>query len=174
MAENAREHLSLDTVLFAPAGSPPHKPDQELACALDRLAMIRLAIADRPCFESSTIDLDRDGPSFTWMLLERVVDSCPGAEVTFIMGGDSLQDFATWARPERILELARLAVIQRPGFDARFPNVSGLLDRLDLIESPMCDVSSTGIRERVGNGESIRYLVPEPVRDYIDGRGLYR
>jgi len=174
MAENACDQLGLDAVVFAPAGSPPHKPDQQLAPGLDRLAMIRAAIEERDEFTISTIDMDRDGPSYTWKLLERYTGDHPEAVVHFVMGGDSLQDFATWSRPERVLELARIAVIERPGFVSNVPDVPGLKERIDVIETPLCDVSSTDIRQRVATGKSIRYLVPEAVREYIAARGLYR
>ena len=177
MAENTLVDLSLDAVVFAPAGDPPHKSQNGLAPAEARLAMVERAIAHRPGFEASAIDLEAPGPSFTWSLLERVLDREPSANLWFLVGGDSINDFHGWARPERILELARLAVVERPGFTLEISASSQLPElpyRVDIIEAPLCDVSSTDIRERLQQGRSIRYLVPEPVRELIGERGLYR
>ncbi len=177
MAENAMEQLGLDLVLFAPAGDPPHKPGNGIVDGETRLSLVELAISDRPGFEASHIDLDADGPSYTWNLLERCHRRWPLAALHFVLGGDSLVDFPTWARPERILELARLAVVPRPGVDSanhRVTGIAGLAERVDVIDAPLSPLSSTDIRERVAAGRSIRYLVPEPVRAAIHELGLYR
>jgi nicotinate-nucleotide adenylyltransferase len=176
MAENALEDLRLDEVLFTPAGRPPHKDSDEPVPAFHRLAMVNAAIADRPGFASTRIDVDHGELSYTWRLLERIGEQQPGAELWFIVGGDSLHDFAKWARPERVLELARLAVMERPGFpvDERvLDSVPGMRERVDLIRTPLCDVSSTDVRERIEAGRSIRYLVPDAVRTYIEKHRLY-
>ena len=176
MAENALTDLALDAVIFAPAGDPPHKPQNGLAPAADRLAMVELAIAGRPGFESSTIDLDQAKPSYTWDLLERLSELEPSAQIWFLMGGDSVRDFGTWSRPERILELARLAVVERPGFGLDLGGTAQLPElpyRADVIEAPLCDVSSTDIRERLRSDRSIRYLVADAVRHYIDQHAVF-
>jgi nicotinate-nucleotide adenylyltransferase len=177
MAENAMEQMSLDGVIFVPAANPPHKSHRQLAAAEDRVRMVELAIQDREGFSCSRLDVDLDEPSYTWKLLERFERLCPGTDMTFIMGEDSLRDFGSWARPERVLELARLAVIRRPGDGEARPEtfpVPGLGERLSFVESPMCDISSTEIRERIGQHRTVRYLVPEVVRRYIEDHGLYR
>lgn len=177
MAENAMEQLGLDLVHFAPAGNPPHKTGQRLAPIADRIAMIHLAIADRPMFECSPIDSDHGEPSYTWRLLERLHEQEPDAGIAFIMGGDSLRDFRSWSRPERILELAELAVVERPGVSIpddmlELPPVRR--NRVHFVETPMCSISSTEIRARVKASNTIRYLVPEDVRRYIESNGLYQ
>lgn len=177
MAENAMEQLKLDRILFAPAGNPPHKLGQSLTSISDRMEMVHKAIAGQPGFICSDIDSDPDEPSFTWLLLERLHEQEPGAEITFIMGGDSLRDFKTWSRPDRILELARLAVVERPGHpftNDDWRSMPSFRERLSFVESPMCSVSSTEIRDRVRAGSSIRYLVPDPVRRFVERHGLYR
>ena len=177
MAEHAMDQLGLDSVIFAPAGSPPHKPGEMEASAEDRFAMVRSAVGSRPGFECSTIDMNADEPSYTWKLLQRARQSFHGTKLTFIMGGDSLKDFGRWARPDRILELARIAVVARPGAEIStedVASVAGLGERIDWVETPMCDVSSTDLRARVAAGQSIRYLVPDAVLYYIASRSLYR
>ena len=138
--------------------------------------MIELAIAGRPGFSCSRIDTEQDEPAFTWKLLERYLDRFPSTELAFIMGGDSLNQFDTWARPARILELASIAVVDRPAFgitDDLIDAVPGLRQKLSIVETPMCSVSSTEIRDRVEHGRTIRFLAPEPVRAYILDNGLY-
>ena len=93
------------------------------------------------------------------------------------MGADSLRDFATWSRPEIILEIARIAVARRPGImidDDVLSSVPGLAERLHLLNSPLSHISSTDLRIRVSLGQTIRYLLPQGVHDYIDARQLYR
>lgn len=176
MAENAAEDLGLSSVLFAPAGTPPHKQNDAVTPTSMRLSMVELAIADRDGFELSRIDIDDVEVSYTWMLLDRLRRAHPDDELWFILGGDSLHDFPRWENPNRILDVSRLAVIDRPGYgkaeDASLPDF--VTHRLDRVEAPLCDVSSTDIRERVNVGRSIRYLVPEPVRQYILQQDLYR
>ncbi len=177
IAENALEQLGLDEVIFAPAGIPPHKDDGEIAPAGLRMAMVQAAIADRPGFRASAIDLVNDRPAFTWKLLEQMRDEIPDAELVFLMGADSLVNFETWSRPERILQLARIGLAQRPGHpitDHEWTDIAGLRERVDLFDSPMCDVSATDIRNRVAAGRSIRYLVPEAVRRTIESSALYK
>jgi nicotinate-nucleotide adenylyltransferase len=177
MAENALEQLELDEVLFAPAGDPPHKGDDDLIGTRDRVELVELAIAGRTRFRLSRIDLDHEGPSYTWRMLERCHQAWPGTGFHFILGGDSLSEFHTWARPDRVLELARIAVIPRPDVpfdDAAIDRVPGLRDRLDVVDVPLCAVSATEIRRRVAAGQSIRYLLPEDVRQRILSAGFYR
>ncbi len=176
MAENALGDLNLDEVVFMPAGRPPHKESETSISIPHRLAMVEAAIADRPGFTCGRLDIDHGELSYTWRLLERFGEWHAGADLWFIVGGDSLQDFAKWARPDRVLELARLAVIERPGFavdEQVLDALPGMRDRVDIVRAPLCDVSSTDLRERVESGRSIRYLVPEPVRVYIEANHLY-
>ena len=177
MADHARAHLNLDRVLFAPAGNPPHKAGQQLASISDRLEMVQLAIAGNDALVCSELDTDEAEPSFTWRLLERLRDAHPTADLWFIMGGDSLAEFHTWARPDRIVELARLAVVDRPGYSLtgdRLPPVEAAKSRVDLVEAPLCTISSTEIRDRVKARVTVRYLIPDAVRSHIEDEGLYR
>ncbi len=177
MAENAAEQLDLGLVLFAPAGDPPHKPDEGLIDGEYRLDLVEQAIADRPGFQTTRIDLDGPGPSYTWRLLERCHDEWPNAAFHFVLGADSLSDFHSWSRPDRILDLARIVAVPRPGVPIDGPavdRVPGLRERLDVIDAPLSAVSSTEIRHRVAAGRSIRYLVPEAVRRKIIESGYYQ
>ena len=177
VADNALQQLDLDTVLFAPAGQPPHKPDRTISSAADRQAMIEIAIAGRSEFAHSDIDIAREGPSYTVDLLQKIDETFTPAALFFVMGADSLRDFATWSRPETILEIARIAVARRPGAmidDFVLASVPGLAERLHLLNSPLSHISSTDLRIRVSKGQTIRYLLPQGVHDYINARQLYR
>ena len=188
VAEEAREALGLEKILFIPAAMPPHTVDRPVSEPHHRLAMVELAIADNPAFAVSRIELDRSGPSYTVDTLERlaasaVADAEPGADaqrpdLVLIMSAEAFRDLRTWRRPERILELARLAVVPRDGFpDAsraflaeHFP---GFEDRASFLRGPRLRLSASELRERAANGRSLRYLVPDAVAAYIGDHGLY-
>ncbi|MGB3330499.1 MAG: nicotinate-nucleotide adenylyltransferase, partial [Thermomicrobiales bacterium] len=176
VAERACDELGLDGVVFVPALQPPHKPHRIISPIEDRVEMLRLAIQGNPRFSWSDVDMRPDEPSYTVSMLERMRDQFPGTELSFIVGEDSLRDFATWHEPERILELARLVVADRPGIDVDesvYAEVPRLRSRVVRFAAPLLEVSSTDLRRRVAEGYSIRYLVPERVFEYIRQRGLY-
>ena len=183
LAEHAREECSLDKVLFVPARVPPHKPTLRLAPGGDRLEMLKLAAAGNPHFEVSAIEINREGPSYT-LLTVRELKRTLGADgrLCLIVGADSVRDMPHWWRAEELIREVEIIGLQRP------PIQSGELDGLDkelsaqaagklkasMIKTPLLDISSTDIRRRVREGRSIRYLVPEAVREYILSHGLYR
>jgi len=179
VADEAREALGLERILFVPAGRPPHKAGRPITPAPDRLAMVELAIADNPAFAVSSIELERPGPSYTVDTVAAVRDG-PGApiELTVILSAELFGTLATWHEPEQLLRLARLAVVPRAGHPApgrsllaeHFP---GLEDRVTFLDGPHLGVSGTDIRARAAVGRSIRYLVPPAVAAYIGDHALY-
>lgn len=177
IAEIIGEELSLDRVLFLPAGIPPHKPGQPISSATHRLRMTELAVEDNPRFAVSTMDIETDRRSFTVDLLRRIARLEPGADLFFIMGADSLRDFPTWHDPVGIVRQARLAVANRPGFPLDLEDIYALVPearaRTVVVSSPAIDVSATAIRARAASERSIRYLTPEPVRAYIMTHRIY-
>jgi nicotinate-nucleotide adenylyltransferase len=178
IAEQTAETLDLASVLFVPANEPPHKPRGAAASAEDRAAMVALAIADNARFRLSRVELDRPGPSYAVETLERLQADDPG-EYVFVLSSEALAGLDTWRRPERLLDLCRIAVVPRPGYSAmdsawvaeHFP---GREDRIVFMDGPRLGHSASDIRRRVGEGRSIRYLVPPKVEAYILERGLYR
>lgn len=177
IAEHARDQLDLDSVLFVPAGRPPHKTSLPITEPMTRLDMVRAGVTSNPAFRVSTNDLDVLAPSLTFELLERLSRETENDRFFFIMGEDSLYDLASWVNPGRIVELATLAVARRPlspSASRTLPNVPGIDRRLEWIASPPCEISSTDIRNRVRTGRSIRYMVPEQVRTYIETHGVYQ
>ena len=169
--------LGLDRLLFVPAGVPPHKRGQAISDDADRLAMLRLALADNPDFEIDTIDLDRGGVSYTSELLALMVERNPGAEVIFLMGEDSLRDLPTWHAPEEICRLVEIGVAARFGVELDVSDVTAALPacagRIRVVSSPEIGISSSDIRIRVATGQPVRYQVPRAVERYIRDRGLY-
>lgn len=176
LGEATRELLGLDRVLFIPTGHSWRKEGREISSGEDRLEMIRLAIAGNPCFEASSIEVDREGPSYSDVTLEALAADNPGAEIYFILGRDALNDLPNWHNPRRILELATLAVAERPGTDSDLVGegaLPGLEARIEWVSMPAVGITATDIRRRVREGRSIRYMVPAAVEDYIVRRGLY-
>jgi nicotinate-nucleotide adenylyltransferase len=178
IAEDAREELGLERVLLVPAAAPPHKPGRPVTAAAERLAMVELAIAGNPSFEASRIELDRGGASYTVETLEELC----AAGVTdpwFVLSTEALAGFPSWREPDRILDLARLAVVPRAGSEtldaawvaARF---SAREHRVRFLAGPLLAISGSVVRRRAAAGRSVRYLVPDAVAAYIADRGLYR
>lgn len=178
IAEELRYQLRLDRVLFLPARQPPHKADRAITAEVHRSAMLDLALAGNPRFTVSTVDLEREGPSFTADSLEIVRRDYPESILYFLMGQDSLRDFPTWHEPNRIARQAHLGVALRPevalDVEAVVRRVPEARGRIELVRAPLIGISSQGIRRRVREGLPIRYLVHPEVEHYIYQCGLYR
>jgi nicotinate-nucleotide adenylyltransferase len=182
MAEQCREQAGLDQVRFIPAARPPHKLGRAVSPFNDRVEMLRLAAAGNPGFVIDELEAKRPGPSFTVATLETLAQQNPGATLELIMGADCLGDLPGWKDPARILELAGLLIVKRPGYPsitAEQLRVSLGLDattslRCAEIDSPLVDISSNALRERVAAGRSVRYWTPRAVECYIDAHSLYR
>lgn len=182
LAECCWRQARLDRVEFVPTAQQPLKPRGPVASEADRAAMVRLAIADRPEFALSLIEIERGGVSYTVETLRQLRDERPDAELFFLMGADSLADLPTWREPAAICELATPLVVRRagtpsPAFDALAAFVS--TERLDTIrahevEMPATPISSSNIRRLIAEHGAWQSLVPERVAKYIDERGLYR
>jgi nicotinate-nucleotide adenylyltransferase len=176
VAEEAREGLGLDRILFVPAARPPHKLASEVTPIVHRLAMVDLATADNPAFELSRIEVDRPGPSYTVDTIETLASA--GDRVIVILSAETFAELPTWHEPARLFEAAHVAVAPRWGYPApdaawlaaAFP---GREDRVSYLEGPRLGVSSTALRARVAAGRSIRYLVPDRVAAYIAANDLY-
>jgi len=176
LGESAREQLELDRVLFIPAGVQWRKAGRAISEAAHRVEMVRLAVQDNPAFEPSAMEVERPGPSYTADTLEELAARHPGAGLYLILGQDALDDLPNWRRPERILELAWIAVASREVKDPLGRGgrpLPGLSARLIRIHMPVVQVSATDIRQRARDGRSIRYLVPAAVEAYIRDHRLY-
>lgn len=182
IAETARVALGLELVLFIPAGEPWLKSGQRITPAIHRLRMVQLAVADNPDFCVCDCEVRRSGASYTVDTLRELQEGYPdSAEWYFIVGSDVLDQFHLWKEPEGILDLCRLAVIERPGgpddgvaaLAERFPDVvaSGAVVS---VAGPRVDFSASELRRILAEGQSVRYQVPDPVAEYIKQHDLYR
>lgn len=182
-ARAVAERLDIDRLVLIPSANPPHKRGGELADAADRLEMARLAIAGEPSFEVSDVEVRRSGLSFTILTVEGWRQQVgPDAPLYWIIGGDTLPELHSWYRIRDLAGLCRIVTAVRPGYET--PDLAALERvlspeqvtqlRADVLPTPRIDISATEIRRRFAEGRSIRFLVPEPVRDYIESRGLYR
>lgn len=177
LAQEALWQLGLDEVVLVPTGEAPHKrilddPGREL-----RLAMTRLAAADDPRFTVSTLEVEREGPSYTYETLELLARERGDPDLVFVMGADAAVGLESWREPRLVVERARLAVARRAGVSEA--DVGAVLrslgagDRATRLEMPQFGVSSSAVRERAAAGRPLRYLVPEAVARFIEEKGIY-
>ncbi len=180
VAEEVRTRLELALVLFVPAGQPWLKANNAISAAEHRLQMVRLAIAGKPYLELSTLELEREGPTYSVDTLRALKKKgSSNDELFFILGWDNLLDLPRWHQPVKLISLCRLVAVPRVGCPvpdlAKLENeIPGVSSRVILLDKPEIDISASVIRERVRRGLSIGSLVPEAVAEYISEHGLYR
>jgi nicotinate-nucleotide adenylyltransferase len=178
LAQEAASQLGLERVLLVPTGEAPHKRIEPDPGPEVRLEMTRMAAANDSTLEVIDWEVAREGPSYTYLTLERLLDFHPEDEKWLLMGADVAAALESWKRPERVVELARIGIAARPGTAIADAEAAlerlGVRERAEIVQMPEIDVSSSAIRERVATGRPTRYLVPEGVREAIERRGLYR
>jgi len=176
-AQEAMVQLDLEKVLFVPAARPPHR-DIEADPGVDaRVELCEAAISGDDRFELSRAEVEREGVSYTVDTLREFRKETPDDELFLLLGGDQAASLMSWHEPEQVLELATVAAVERVGFSrnaisiklGRLPGGRGIL----YLDMPVMQVSSSLVRRRVAEGKPIRYLVPDPVVDYIYEHGLY-
>ena len=189
LAEELCESLELDRVLLIPAGEPALK-HEGIAPAAHRLEMARRATASNPRLEVDDLEIRRRGPSYTVDTLGALRARHVGAELWFLVGSDTLPELSAWREPEKLFELASFAVATRPGYVAPLRELlpralaapfrdgpRGLVhpsgNELRAVSFTPLEISATEIRRRAARGQSIRYLVPDEVREYIAKHHLY-
>jgi len=188
------QEMDLEKVYLVPSASPPHKTVEPVTPFQHRLAMARLALGDSSFLEVLDLEGKRPGLSYSIETLKEVHNTfSPEPELYFILGADAFQEIRTWKEYRHLFDYSHFVIIQRPGsqpdkIDLLLTN-AGLdirkTKRPDVFTAPSgktltfmaptrMDISSTGIRESIKNGKSIRFLVPDQVRKYIVTKGLYR
>jgi nicotinate-nucleotide adenylyltransferase len=176
MAEAAIACAGLDLVVLVPVGMPPHRRPA-VAPAEDRLQMCELAVAGRPHFVVSDLEVRRRGPSYTVDTLRQLAERWPGDELYLVLGWDAAREIRTWRCPDEVLRLARLVVVTRPGHRAPTPQdlVEAGIDpeRAILCDVRTPDVESTDIRRLAEHGDSLAGLVHPAVESYLHQRRLY-
>ena len=177
-AESVCEALTLDCIIWVPAADQPLKTDWESSPIECRVEMVQRAIADNPAFSLSLLDAERPGPHYTVDTLRMLAGQMPDTRFTLIIGSDSLRDLPRWDRPQELVELATLAVVNRPGVVYDLSELSqqipGLEQCIKTIDMPQIGLSATDIRQWCAMGRSVRYLVVPAVAEFIEERGLYR
>ncbi|HXQ88075.1 MAG TPA: nicotinate-nucleotide adenylyltransferase [Solirubrobacterales bacterium] len=178
LAQEALWQLELDEVVFVPTGEAPHKRIAEEPGREARMEMTRLAAAEDPRFSVSALEVEREGPSYTYETLEALAEDRADTQLVFVMGADAAVGLESWRNPGRVVELAKLAVARRAGVsetdvDAVLRTL-GADERATMLEMPQFGVSSSAVRERAKRGRPLRYLVPDSVASFIEERGIYR
>ncbi len=179
VAEAVKAELGLAEVIFVPAGQPCLKADNCVSAVGHRVQMVRLAIAGKPDFRMSTMEIDRHGPTYTVDTMAELRGQIGAKdELYFILGWDNLAELARWRKPARLIRLCYLVAVPRP----RYPlpdlkrlakDIPGLSPRVIILDKPEVDISATEIRERVAQGKPINDLVPHAVAEYIKRHRLY-
>lgn len=176
-AEHARENMGLDEIWFMPSHQPPHKSDVPQATAEQRLQMLELAIQSHPAFRTTDIEYRRTGKSYTVDTVHQLTDLFPKHSFYFIIGADMVHFLPKWYKIDEIDKHVRFIGLSRPGFSldsAAFDKESqALLGKVHFVPMPLIEISSTLVRESLKRGKSVRYLIPEPVRQFIEEGRLY-
>ncbi len=180
LAERVRDEAGLDLVRFLPSYKPPHKADRQLTRFETRCDMVTLATTGQPAFALDAIEKELPPPSYSVNTLRELAARHPGDEFSLIIGADSLHDLPTWYEPRELLELAELIVVPRPGVElvtaealAASLGVEAGAVRLRVVACPLMEVASRDLRRRIGEGKSVRYLLPRAVEEFVRERGLY-
>ncbi len=180
LAENARIKFNLDKILFIPTGKPPHKDNNYITSNIHRYNMTLLAINSNPYYFLSSIETQREGITYTIDTIKYLKTKSNSTDFYFILGSDSLYQIHKWKDYEELLSLCNFIVAKRKGLDDRklenrIKELSQLYNsNIHILESPLIEISSTEIRERVKNRLSIKYLVPKAVELYINKNNLYK
>ncbi len=173
LAEHARVELKLDNVIFVPNSISPFKTTRYISNADIRAEMVQLAVSDNPCFSTELFEISQQGISYTVDTLRYLTAKHPADTFILLMGADTFTDFPHWKNPDEVVSLAQIAVGVRPGSAHDFSSHKYRNDAI-FLHTPLIDISSSNIRQRVREGKSIQYLVPWAVKIFIESAGLYR
>lgn len=167
IADQVGRALGLESVLLMPEFLPPHVDQKKTIAAKDRLAMLELAVADNPLLGIETCELQRQGKSYSYDTIKELKEKNPDVDYYFIIGGDMVAYLPKWYKIDELMQLVQFVGVRRPGYPvtSTYP--------LIWVDVPSMDLSSTMIRKKVAQGCSVRYYVPEAVREYIMEKGLY-
>ena len=173
LAESARQTCGLDGVLFVPSLDPPHRSAKPIASFEDRCTMVKLAIEGNDRFVFSDMEKSLASPGYTLAVIDYLKQTYPEPDWHLILGADNIAIFDTWHKPKELVERVKILVGQRPGNDSSLVQ-SAWYDLITIFPMPLIEISSTAIRERIAAKYSIRYLLPDDVRRFVETRGLYR
>ena len=179
LAEECRSQLGLDLLLWVVTDNPPHKRYVEVSPIEQRVSLVNKAIAGNPAFMLSRIDIDRPGPHFAIDTVNLLKKEYPGAEMHYLMGGDSLHDLPTWSRPQDFIKTCDgIGVMRRhedkvdlESLEKVLPGISG---KVNIVEAPILEISSKQIRQRIAEKMGFRYYLRDSVYCAIQEMGLYQ
>jgi nicotinate-nucleotide adenylyltransferase len=194
IAEEVREALGLDKVLFIPAFHPPHKENDSLLSPEKRLNMVRLAIEDNPFFDVSDMEVQKGGRSYSVVTLREIHEEQPETEINFVVGTDSFNEITTWCEYEELFKLTNFVVVPRQGYPVKkvgevlpvalakqfcYDSEKGVYANdyghfIMYMETTLMAISASEIRERVKEDRSLKYLLPPVVEEYIKAERLYK
>ena len=179
LADEARHQLGLERVLWVLTPDPPHKEGQIISLWQVRLSLLAAALEGDSAFEISKVEVERPPPHFAFETMQILRELNPGAELIYLMGGDSLRDLPTWKRPLDFLAACHaVGVMRRPGDAVDLTELErelpGLSEKVIFIASPLLQISASEVRRRVASGEPVRYYLPRRVYEIILDRGLYQ
>jgi nicotinate-nucleotide adenylyltransferase len=179
LASEAYSQLSLGRLLWVLNPDPPHKQQQVITSVEHRLAMVQLSIQDNPTFELSRIELDRPGPHYTLDTVKSIAHQYPDADITPIIGGDSLRDLPKWHRPKELVQACHwIGVMRRPGEQENFSvledELPGISLKVHYVDAPLLEIASREIRTRIASGRPFRYYLHPAVYEYIENNHLYQ
>lgn len=173
-ASSALEAVHLDEVWFIPSSSPPLKPNAPVATAQQRLAMVERAIKDHHCFRALDIELSRGGTSYSYDTVVTLMKQYPDCCFSYIIGSDRIHDLPTWYKAEQLKELVQFIGLDRPSDPLQLDSISSeWRNKLTIVPMPLIEISSTQLRNRLRDGLSVRYYVPDAVEQYLRGEKIY-
>lgn len=167
IAEQVYQQLGLKKIFFMPDANPPHVDHKEAIPAKHRQKMVELSIADNPHFKLEDCELKRGGISYTYDTVTELLKKHPDYEIYFIIGGDMVEYLPKWYKIDKLVQLVHFVGVKRAGYPLTSPYP------ILWVDVPLIQISSTQIRDKIAAGQSIRYLVPDQVAEYIRKEGLY-
>lgn len=168
IAEQVRDQLNLDMILFMPTAVPPHQQEKETISSDLRLTMTQLATGSNPNFQIESYEILRSGKNYTYETMQVLTELYPETDFYFIIGADMVEDLPNWYQIDELVQLIQFVAVQRPGYtlESDYP--------LIIVDTPEIAISSSQIRQMIADGRSVRYLVDDEVRYFIQEKGLYK
>lgn len=179
LAEECRTQLSLDLLLWVVTDNPPHKRYAKVSPIEDRVNLVQIAINGNPAFVISRVDIDRPGPHYAIDTVNILKQEYSGAEIYYLMGGDSLHDLPTWNRPQDFIETCDgIGVMRRHADQVDLESLEkvlpGISNKVKIVEAPILEISSKQIRQRISEGVGYRYYLRDAVYQAISEMGIYK
>lgn len=168
IADQVRDQLDLEKILFLPSANPPHTSDKKTIDAHYRVKMVEKTIQENPNFELDLTEIKRGGKSYTFDTIKELKEKQPDVDYYFIIGADMVEDLPTWHKIDELVQIVQFVAVNRPSYslDTPYPVI-----RVDV---PRIEVSSTELRKKVSNRCSVKYLISDEAIEYIETEGLYK